>query len=213
MLIPIIEPVEGGYWEIYPDNRIWHQNNMSFKDFKDVGKKYGVGSGEWLNLETGDNKVRIVSEFQDYGNHFNVSIKKSTICLGKEDCPSCQAGEKARVQFLGWVIDRKDGMLKLLRIGWQINKAIGELAINEDYAFDVIPDYDITIKKTGEGLKTEYTVLPARKSSKLTTEEESEIKKAKDPSEIIESMKAKISSSDSGTLEEEEEVNLKDIPF
>jgi len=218
--IPIIESEEDGYWEIYPDHKIWHDyKDMEFKDYKKSEEKYGLGS-DWLNLEDGDNKVRIVSNFIDYGSHYNQQTKKSVICVGKESCEMCQQGDKPRVQYLGWVIDRKDKKLKLLRIGHQIFKQIGDYAMNEEYAFTGIPDYDITINKTGQGLGTDYTVIPSRKNTELTEKEKKEIEeKMKDPQEIIDSMKAKISKGedqggDTEEIEEgEKEIDTNDIPF
>jgi hypothetical protein len=219
MEIPIIEPEGEGYFEIYENEKIWHDERelhhiMKFNQYKEVGEKYGVGAGNWMNLEQGENKIRIVSNFEDYGNHFDSISKKSTVCIGKDEgCEYCKLGQKPRVQFLGWVIDRKNNEVKLLRIGFQIHRAIGELATSDEYGFDDTPDYDMTIKKEGEGLDTEYHVIPARKNTALTVEESNEINaKVKDPREIIEKMQAKVAPKKEEIIEEEE-VDVKDIPF
>lgn len=219
--IPIIESEKGGYWEIYPDRKIWHkEESMKFKDYDSIPKKYGIGGGDWMKLQEGDNKIRIVSEFEDYGTHYNPTTKKSIVCLGKEKCEVCLSDpdNKPRVQFLGWVIDRKDNKIKLLRIGFKAHKQIGELAKSEDYGFDEVPEYDVTIKKTGQGLDTDYSVLPARQNTSLTEEEEQAVseKVKKSPKEIIEKMKAKISQKEpiiAGSESEEEEINPENIPF
>ncbi len=37
--IPIIEPDKGGYWEVYPDRKIWHENpKMKFKSKEQMDK-------------------------------------------------------------------------------------------------------------------------------------------------------------------------------
>jgi len=176
---------------------------MKFKNYKKAEKKYGVGGGDWMNLEEGENKVRIVSEFTDYGSHYNNQIKKSVICLGKKDCEICQHGDVPKVQYLGWVIDRKDQEVKLLRIGHTIFKGIGELANNTEYKFDDLPSYDITIIRKGEGKDTRYNTIAARKDTKLTEEEEKKISKLKDPLEIIDNMKGK-----QARLTEEEDLEI-----
>jgi hypothetical protein len=52
----------------------------------------------------------------------------------------------------------------------------------------------MTIQKTGTELNTRYEVIPSRKDTKLTTAEEDEIIKVfKEPAEIIEKMKDKVS--------------------
>lgn len=167
-----------------------------FKNINEIKNKYGLKTGsDWLNLKQGSNKVRIVSDFVDFGVH---SIKeggkyKSVICIGKENnCPYCQQNIPVRVQFLGWVIDRTDGEVKLLKIGWTIFDKLTKLAQSPDYHFDDLPPYDIDIVRTGEGLDTEYTVIPARQDTILTPEEIEKIKaKVKDPQEIIDRMKEK----------------------
>jgi hypothetical protein len=107
---------------------------------------------------------------------------------------------------LGWVIDRKDGKVKLLRFGHSIFKQIGALAVNDEYQFDITPNYDMTIKKEGEGLDTEYNVTAARQDTEITEKELEEItSKVKDPKEIIESMKAKLEKGiESGETSEED---------
>ena len=213
--IPIIEvvPEKKGYWKIYPDKKIWHNeknywdSKMKFAEYEKAEKEYGVGGGKWMNLQEGDNKIRIVSEFEDYGQHYNQATNKSVVCLGKEKCPICRMGDKARVQYLGWVIDRSDGRIKLLRIGHQIFKQIGELSRNEEYYFDIVPDYDITIKRVGQGLETEYTVIPARQNTPLTEDEKKQIEEiVKDPKQIIEGMKTKTENGLKEAKEEEEEI-------
>jgi len=192
--IPIVETKVGGYYFIYPNKKIWYGNNMKFSQYKESEEKYGIASGgDWMALEEGDNRIRIVSEFVDYGEHFDNAKKRSFVCLGKDECSYCKAGEKVKVRYLGWVIDRKDGKVKLLRFGHSIFKQIGALAINEEYEFDESPSYDMTIKRDGKGLDTEYNVTAARKDSKITEKELEEIEeKVKDPIEIIENMKAKL---------------------
>ena len=167
---------------------------MSFKNFAEVGKKYGVASGgDWMNLQVGDNKVRIVSDFKDYGTHYNPKTNKSVVCVGHGQCSLCAVGDEPRVQFLGWVIDRADGKLKLLRIGYRVYEQLGKLALNEEYAFEDTPSYDVTINRTGEGKSTKYAVVPARKNTELTQAEKVLIgENMKEPDEIIQKMKDKV---------------------
>lgn len=184
---------------------------MKFRDYDKAAEKYDMGGG-WMNLEEGDNKVRIVSEFEDFGTHWDNKKKKGFTCIGKDDCEWCQRGDKPKVQFIGWVIDRKDNKVKLLRIGYKIFQQLGTFAKSDEYSFEGIPPYDVNIQRVGTGLNTVYTVLPARKNTELTKEEEAQVEEAvKSPKEIIENMKAKVS-----TLPlkaKEEEINEEDIPF
>jgi len=217
--IPIIEsePGKNGYWKIYPDYKIWHdESNMSFKTPDEITKKYPMG-GNWLTLKEGDNKIRLVSDCVDYGNHFNSATQKSVICIGKEHCEFCKKGLKPNVQFLAWVIDRVDGKVKLFRFGYKIYKQIIAYKNNPDYAFEETPEYDITIRRTGTGKQSDYVVVPARQNTLLTEKEQIKItEKIKDLNEIIENMKAKVSQKELNVPEEEseeEDIDTKDIPF
>jgi len=207
IIIPIIEPDKGGYWEIYPDRKIWHKEDMSFKSPEEINKKYPL-EGDWLNLKEGDNRIRLVSDCKDYGNHYNPITHKSVICIGKEHCELCKNGLKPNVQFLTWVIDRVDGRIKLFRFGFQVYKQIVAYKQNPDYAFDEIPEYDLTINRVGIGKQSEYTVVPARQDSPLTEEEEIKItEKVKNLNEIIDKMKAKVALTPEET-EESEDIRL-----
>lgn len=180
-----------------------------FKDFKQIGEKYGVGGqGNWMNLEDGSNKIRIVSDFEDYGEHFDDKLNRSFICLGKEKCEYCKQDIKPRVKFKGWVIDRKDNLIKVLTIGYKIHEQIGLLSTSEEYGFDNIPGYDITITKSGIGKATKYGVLPDRKDTPLTEKENEEIDKLQSIPEIIEESRNRLISDD---LEEKSQTNSQGI--
>lgn len=145
------------------------------------------GGGSYLKLKHGENKIRIVSEAEVFGKHFK--NKKSTVCLGKEECDLCQEGDKPKPSWLMWVIDRTDGNLKMLEAGYQIISQIQKMAQSSEYGFEDLPNYDIIIQKEGEALETEYTVTPARKDTELTIEERKNISELKSPALIIEDKK------------------------
>jgi hypothetical protein len=179
---------------------------MKFKEHDKTSKKYNMGGSDWMVLQPGENKVRIVSTFEDFGTHYDTVKKKTVVCVGKEECVFCQNNMKPRAQFLGWVIDRKDEQLKILRIGYKIVQQIGELAKTSDYGFDEMPDYDLIIRKSGQGLDTSYVVLPAKTASKLTEEELKTVEeKAKDPSLIVQNMKDKVLKNEKVEVEEAKE--------
>lgn len=144
-------------------------------------------SGSYMKLKQGENKIRIVSEAEVYGKHY--INKKGIVCLGKEECPHCMDGDKPKPAWLFWVIDRTDGAIKLLEVGYSVVAKIKTLAQSEDYHFETMPDFDLTITKTGESLETEYDVIPARKNSPLTDEEKEQIDELKPPASIIEAKK------------------------
>jgi len=130
------------------------------------------GRPGYFKPKDGANKIRIVSEIMDYGSHFIKEEKKSHICLGAEDCRYCKAGEKPKLRYLCWIIDRADNQIKLYEFGHSILKQLVGLAKNEEYEFEVLPPYDITITKKGVDLNTEYTVVAARNNTPITEEEQ-----------------------------------------
>ena len=153
-----------------------------------------TSAGQYMKLKTGENKIRIVSEVEAFGKHYDRENKKITICIGKDKgCTECEKGNKPRVQWLLWVIDRADGKIKLLEVGYSIILQISKLAQTKDYEFDIMPSYDMIIIKEGEGLDTEYTVIPARVIDvALTEKEKEEIMKLESPAKIIQKKKERL---------------------
>ena len=192
---------------------------MKFQDVKEEAKKYGVGTSNRLtqkDLVVGENRLRILTEFQAFGEHpIEGKTKKefrTHICIGKDEgCQYCAQGLKVKVQFLGWVIDRKDNQIKLAQFGYKIIEGIGMLAKSEEYGFEFLPSYDIIIMKDGEGLETKYTINAARKDTPLTPEEEQGRDKCQLVEDIINKMKEKEGGKSSGEGIDEEPKDLEEI--
>lgn len=168
---------------------------MKFNQYQEVAKQYGVGGGgDWFNLKEGENRVRLLNEFEIYGEHWNPATKKYITCIGKEEgCKPCAAKMPITVRALGWVIDRSDGKVKLFKMPYTIFKALGALQTDADYGFSLLPEYDLKINRAGTGKESEYTVLPTPKITPLTDEELTEMnEKIKPVDEIIEKMKNKV---------------------
>jgi len=123
--------------------------------------EFSESNNQWLKLEKGDNRIRIVSEALPFAQYWVEN--KSYICLG-ENCGLCDTGAKKSKQFFLYVIDRKDKELKIAQVGVGIMKELKGLAISEDWAFESVPDFDITIRKEGEGFgSVKYFVIPNAK--------------------------------------------------
>lgn len=187
-------------------------------DLNSVASEYKIGGGssEWLTLETGDNKIRIVSEYEPLAKHFSGKGQKPVTCIGeKNGCLRCQDMKeweeahkndekkqpnphKPTVKFLFWVIDRRDGKFKIAELGWSVIKAIGDLESNTEYAFNketCLPDYDLTIKKTVKDASpsgTEYSVIPARSNTPLTPEEVAALAELTPIKKIVDGIKSKV---------------------
>jgi len=80
-----------------------------------------------------------------------------------DDEPEGQDDDNKPKKFMAMVvIDRKDNEVKILEMTQQsVIKAIKALAANPDWGNPFT--YDITVSKTGEGMKTKYAVSPSPK--------------------------------------------------
>jgi hypothetical protein len=196
---------------------------MKFSQLDEVAAEFKIGSkgSDWMVLETGDNKVRIVSEYEPLAKHFAGKGQKPVTCVGeKNGCIRCNdmkeweeehkndiiAPDKKKpvnpnkptVKFLIWVIDRRDGKFKIAEFGWSVVKAIGDLEKDAEWGFNkttALPDYDLTIKKTVKDASpsgTEYSVVPSRINKPLTPEEEAQLKELTPIKKIVDSIKGKV---------------------
>ena len=168
------------------------------------------GDTNYLKLKVGDNKVRIVSEFAKRVQHF-----KQGDCIG-EGCPNC-VGEDSNpsAQYICWVIDRTDSVIKLAQFGMGIMKMLKALSVNPQYKFDIVPPFDITINRVGTTKEdTKYTLLPDRADTPLTATENEAITKLEPPMKLVvaflNAQKKKLGLTSATGVEE---VNAKDIPF
>lgn len=143
------------------------------KEAEDAGL---LGSGDYLKLKEGDNRLRLLSECLPHTSVFD--------------------GRK-NFKWLCYVIDRKDGRLKPFFMPHKIYKAIEALQVNPDYEFFEVPmPYDLTVNATKAGTKdVVYTVVPARKNTELHGEELTQLRDAKPLKELhqalLEKQKAK----------------------
>lgn len=190
---------------------------MKFSELDNVASEYNIGgsSSDWLTLITGDNKIRIVSEYEPLAKHFSGKGQKPVTCVGeKNGCIRCQEMKeweeahkndekktqnphKPTVKFLLWVIDRIDGKFKIAELGWSVVKAVRDLGSDEEYAFNAeteLPDYDVNVKKTVKDSSpsgTEYTVIASRSNKPLTPEEQAQMKELTPIKQIVDSIKGK----------------------
>lgn len=162
-------------------------------------KEYGLGSGEYLKIKEGDNKIRLLSEGLPHS-----SIYKNP-----------KTGEtKKTFKFLCWVLDRKDKKIKPYFMPVTVMRAIESLQLSEDYAFTDVPmPYDININAKGAGIKeVVYSVIPARINTPLTAEEENEFN-TKSPIAELQKKLRKQEEEKITESQNEGEINVEEIPF
>lgn len=156
---------------------------MKFKDLKNAS--YG-GESKYWRPKDGANKIRIVSEAVNVWKVFDKS-NKSVRTFMNEDAAKLEGGKEARMRVAVRIINRENGQLQIAEFGAQIVDQLADLATSEDFSFDDVPPYDITIQKSGSGLETEYKVIPSRMNTDLT---ENEIMMVKDEKSLCDELAA-----------------------
>lgn len=156
---------------------------MSSWDTIDVG-----GADSYFRLADGENKVHLLTAPEEFLTHF-MPDKTAITCIG-DKCPGCAEGIEPSKRFYFWLIDRKDGKVKLAEFGPGIVRDLKKLRDSEEYSFQLFPEYDITIVKTGSGMSTKYDVLPGRKVVALTPDELESFASKEQLSVLVEKKKA-----------------------
>jgi hypothetical protein len=142
-------------------------------------------SSDFLKFKDGDNRFRIVSEPVERKVHFDKQNKPHD-CEGA-DCDMCRMGVRRKQGWLFNCIDRADGKGKLVELGVSVMSALKKLRESEDWNFEDMPHYDLTVNRKGTGLETEYMLTP--NFPKPLTPKEEEIVAAMKP--IEEAIKGK----------------------
>lgn len=119
-----------------------------------------LGGGDIYKYKEGENRFRLMSVCIPHNGEFQ--------------------GRK-NFKWLCYVLDRRDGKVKVHFMPHTVYKTIEALQENPDYTFQTVPmPYDITVMAKGAGTKeVEYSLIPARKETPLTDDEEADLEKQK----------------------------------
>lgn len=152
---------------------------------KDSSAGTSGASADFMKLENGDNRIRIVSNPARINAHWEKTIdgkNKKVICSG-HDCPLCEKGERATARYQLLVIDRAEAdKIKVLDCGKQVMNAISTYSADPDYGDPT--KYDIKIKKEGSGRDTHYTAVAVPHKTPLTENEQKMVSEAKSLKEL-----------------------------
>jgi hypothetical protein len=148
----------------------------------------------FMKLEQGDNRLRIMSPTAEYPKHFIKDGYKGA-CIGSDNkCPGCVAGDKPNIKFMCWVLDRRDGQLKLLELSYGVMKSIAKLQEDIDWAFDDVPmPYDLNIKvdKNSKSPKDYYTVIGSPRRENVSEAEAKEIANQTEIQDVVQAIHEK----------------------
>lgn len=161
-------------------------------------KEYNLGKGQYFKPVDGDNKFRLVS-----------------ICLPHDG----EYNGKPTFKWLCQVLDRKDGQVKPYFMPHKVYEQIRDLQLDDEYKFSSVPmPYDLNLKTTDAGKMTvTYTIIPARTSTELTTEEQNLITAAPSVKELQQKVREKAQETEANVSQVEQaptqEMDTSDIPF
>ena len=128
------------------------------------------GGGNFLKTEAGDNRIRLCSKPLELKLHESGqgSGYKAALCKG-DKCELCGKGVKTKYKYAYIVLNRKDGKPYVYEAPLSVFKQIIAFATDPEYGDP--EQYDLTIKRSGEGLETNYMVIASPKKVALTDEE------------------------------------------
>lgn len=119
-----------------------------------------LGGNDFMNLEEGDNVVRLITapfQFYIHWTKDSTGANRKVRCA-LDDCPICQAGERSQARWYVGVMSRKSLSCAILEIGPQIFKQVLGLSKDEDWGNP--RKYDINIKRQPKGSQPLYVVIP-----------------------------------------------------
>lgn len=192
---------------------------MGWEDAYDVAKS----TGDWLTLSkiTDTISVRIVSKPVQYLNFYSKKHNKS-YRVDPNNIPP-QIAKNVSKRFLTIVIDRSDGKVKYCELPMIVMRDLINFSIDPDYAFDVIPGYDVRITKDDSGEFVKYSVLPAKSETPITKEEQAIIDQMTPPEEKVDEKpwlpvvgaqeKAVEEVFNNNEIPNEEPIDIEDVPF
>lgn len=135
----------------------------------------GGSKTEYMKFPQGDTSIRVVSVPVRHDTYKMPNGNGEKFFL-EESVPEGITAKPTKTFFM-WVIDRTDGVIKLLECGATIYGQLEALSRNEQYKFDNLPPYDITVNRKGEKTETVYTLTPHRNDTELTEAEKEAIAK------------------------------------
>lgn len=164
-------------------------------------KEYGIGGGDgsFFRFEKkGTYRLRILTPCHPLATYFFGKGVKPKIAYSGLEAPKDSDGNpiKPSVKFVGYVIDREDGGIKLAELSYTIMKAVAALQEDDDWAFADFPmPYDIKVAYDKDASPTEmYKIMTASEKKPLTEEETIALKEKMEkqtPEQYVEKRKDK----------------------
>lgn len=187
--------------------------------------------GGWLKIDKNESaKVRFVKDFvvvRSYWLEEGESKSSYRIPAGCEE-PVRMKGLAASYRVLFYVLDREDGEVKIYQAPYSVYKALKELRSNEDWRFEGLPHFDVTIQRIdAKNTITKYNVVASPNTKELDAEMQKQIEELDSMAKVAQSLlegdderfKEKYGYSiysepqKEVTPTEDKEIDINDLPF
>lgn len=140
-------------------------------------QKY-ITPSDYVKFEQGDTTVRIISNGGTCKMHGMKTARgyiNLGICSEDESCENCQKGYEAKTRWI-WIVYLPDfNVVRIMEVGKRAGDTICKIAKKDGDP----QGYDLIITRSGEMLKTDYTVKMGRKYA-LSEELLTKLKPTKD---------------------------------
>lgn len=132
---------------------------------------YEIPSGDnnFFKLEEGDNRIRLATKPLEVRYHEVPGAKYSTVPCTGDKCEKCASGDKLKYKYAYIILSRKDKKPYVYETPITVFRQIVSYAKDPDYGNP--EEYDLTIKKNGEGRNVQYQVVASPKRIPLSKEE------------------------------------------
>jgi hypothetical protein len=142
--------------------------------------EHGIGGGgNYYRIEEGNENVcRVLTVPATLVTYYDSQKKTFATAYGKDKGdPRGEGDERKGVRFILYVLDRKDGKVKLAELPYSVWREIGGLQVNPDFAFSEIPmPYDVRITyNKDESPSAMYKVTASANRESLTEEQTKEL--------------------------------------
>lgn len=170
-------------------------------DIKNESKQYGGGgdSSFFKFEEDGVYQIRILSRPHVLATHFFGKGVPAVVCVGiDEGCEYHKEDDKRpSIKLVTYVIDRRDGKVKLAELPLSLSYSIQDLQNDSDFAFEEFPmpyDVKITYDPKNDDPKAKYRLVASPKMTDVTEDERAELNGLMEkmtPEDYVEKRKAK----------------------
>lgn len=157
----------------------------------------GGGGEDWYNFKDDVLAVlRIAAKPVFFKEYFVQSDKRSYVFVeGDPKAEGQQLSSKYLTKALVWEVTKVDGKpsqnfigAKMVKLPYTVIKQILDAAFDPDYDFDDIPERLISIRRTKNGQKTEYSVQQKDKFT-ISEDQKEALGNLPEPSDMLEKMK------------------------